>query len=107
MWVATKGGYLVRYKVTTQENADYFDEGIEGSLTWDYEITDVNQPVAIQVPADCPAGLVNAPLLPDAANTTLSLPCLLLYDSATSLHDGTAFYQRCAHYLALWEFAWC
>lgn len=93
MWIASAGGYIVKYLVTTKGNADYFGKGIEGTLTWDYELTDVNQPVTIELPADCPAGMVNAPLLPDASNV-LKMPSVITYDTASSLADASAFYQK-------------
>lgn len=93
MWVASKGGYIVKYLLTTKGGADFFGEGIEGTLTWDYELTGANQPVSIEIPKDCPAGLVNAPLLPDASNVE-SMPGMLTFDTSTSLADATAFYVK-------------
>jgi hypothetical protein len=93
MWVASDGGYIVKYLLTTKGTAVYFGEGIEGTLSWDYELTGVNQPVAIQLPADCPAGMVDAPLLPDATGV-LRLPGLLSYSTLTSLANAAAFYQK-------------
>jgi hypothetical protein len=93
MWVASKAGYLVKYVLTTKGDANYFGEGIVGTLTLDYELTGVNQPLAIQLPADCPAGMVNAPLLPNASNVQ-NVPGMLTYDTASSLADAAAFYQK-------------
>ena len=93
MWVATDGGYIVKYILTTQGDANYFGEGIEGTLTWDYELTGVNQPVVFDLPTDCPAGMVNAPLLP-GATTIQNVPGLLAYDTSSSLADAAAFYQK-------------
>lgn len=93
MWVASVGGYIVKYALTTKGDADYFGEGIEGTLTWDYELTEVNRPVTFELPADCPAGMVVAPLLPDASNV-LNMPSVLGYDTSTSLADIAAFYQN-------------
>jgi len=93
MWVASEGGYIVKYLMTTTGNADYFGEGIEGTLMWDYELTDVNRPVTIELPADCPAGMIDAPLLPDATNVS-NVPSMLAYDTASSLSDAAAFYQQ-------------
>jgi len=91
LWVAADGGYLVKYVLTTAGGADYFGAGIEGTLTWDYELTNVNQPVAIDLPKDCPAGLVDVPQLPDAADIQSS-PGVLAYSTASSLADALAFY---------------
>lgn len=93
MWVASEAGYIVKYVLTTKGNADYFDERLEGTLTWDYELTDVNQPVTFALPDDCPAGMVDAPLLPDASNV-LNMPSVLAYDTASSPADAAAFYQE-------------
>ena len=93
MWVASEGGYIVKYLLTTHGNADYFGEGIEGTLTWDYQLTDVNQPVTFALPSDCPAGMVDAPLLPDTSNI-LNVPGVLSYDTSTNLTEAAAFYQE-------------
>jgi hypothetical protein len=93
MWVASDGGYIVKYKVTTKGDAKYFGEGIEGTVTWDYELTDVNKPLTLELPADCPAGMVDAPLLPDASNV-IKLPSIIMYDTASSPADAAAFYQE-------------
>ncbi len=92
MWVASEGGYIVKYFVTTSGNADYFGEGIEGTLTWDYELTDVNASLTFALPTDCPAGMLDAPLLPDASNI-LNMPSVLSYDTSTSLAEAAAFYR--------------
>jgi hypothetical protein len=93
LWVASDGGYIVRYRLVTRGDADYFGEGIEGTLTWNYELTNVNQPVSIELPKDCPAGMVDAPMLPNATDV-LSVPGVLRYRTVTSLADTAAFYQK-------------
>jgi hypothetical protein len=91
-WVATDGGYVVKYLLQSKAGAELFGDGVEGTITWDYELTGANQPVAINLPEDCPAGLVDAPVLPDASNAD-NLPGLLTYDTPTPLADVVAFYQ--------------
>jgi hypothetical protein len=93
MWVASEAGYIVRYLLTTKAGADYFGEGIEGTMTLSYELTEPNQPVTIELPEGCPPGMVDAPLLPDAANVD-HFPGALSYDTSTSLTDAVAFYQE-------------
>jgi hypothetical protein len=93
MWVASNGGFIVRYFVTTVAKADYFGEGIEGTITWDYQLSNVNQPVVIELPKDCPAGIIDAPHLPDAGNLQ-NVPGLVSYTTASSLAKATAFYQQ-------------
>jgi len=93
LWVASEGNYIVKYLLTRKGNADYFGEGIEGTLTLDYQLTDPNQPVTIQLPEDCPPGLVDAPLLPDASNVE-KVPGALRYNTSTSVEEAAAFYQQ-------------
>ena len=93
LWVASEGGYIVKYVLTTKANADFFGEGREGTLTWDYQLSDVNLPVTLTLPDDCPPGLVDAPMLPDASNV-ISPGGMLAYDTSSSLADVTAFYQE-------------
>ena len=92
IWIASDGGVVVRYLITTEGGADFFGEGIEGTISWDYQLTDTNVPVDIALPEDCPAGIVEAPMLPDAFDV-LTAPGFLAYDTASSLAEVMAFYQ--------------
>jgi hypothetical protein len=92
VWVSTTGGYIVKYVLTTNAKADYFGDGIEGALTYDYELTAVGQPVIIALPPDCPPGLLALPSVPDATNVEND-PGATTYDSASALADIAAFYR--------------
>jgi hypothetical protein len=93
VWVASSGGFVVKYLLTTKAKADYFGDGIEGTLTSDYELTDVGKPVKIQLPAVCPAGMIDVPKLPDASNVD-NEPGILTYTTSSSAADVAAFYQK-------------
>ncbi len=93
LWAASEGGYIVKYLLTRRGQAEYFGEGIEGTQTLDYELTDLNQPVTIELPDDCPPGFVDAPLLPDASNTS-KIPGVLSYDTTSSIAEAADFYQQ-------------
>lgn len=93
LWVAAQGGYIVKYVLTRKGKADFFGEGIEGTQTLDYELTDVNKDASITLPDDCPPGLVDAPILPDAANVS-NAPGRLEYQTSSSIADAAAFYQQ-------------
>jgi len=93
VWVASENGAVVRYLLTTTAGADYFGKGIEGARTWEYNLADINQPVTIDLPAGCPGGLVDAPLMP-AAQGVRRLPGVTIYSTTGSLQDGLAFYQE-------------
>jgi hypothetical protein len=93
LWLASEGGYVLRFSMTTTGDVGYFDENTGGALMYDYELTEINTPVIIEVPADCPPGLVDAPMLADATNVE-KLPGLLQYQTAASVEDAGAFYEQ-------------
>jgi hypothetical protein len=91
VWVASDNGYVVRYLLTTTAKADYFGEGTDGTLTREYNLTGINQPVTISLPAAC--GTVSGvPVMADARNL-LRQPGVTLYTTASSIADVLAFYQ--------------
>ena len=57
IWVAADGGYLLKYQVaTTMRTAAEGTTAAEVfQLTFTLELTSVNQPVSVQMPAACPA----------------------------------------------------
>ncbi len=93
LWVASQGGYLVRYLLTTTGDEDYFGEKTKGSLSIEYELTEVNQLAELLAPEGCPQGIIDAPQLADATIIT-NVPGLLEYESASSVAEATAFYQE-------------
>lgn len=93
LWVASEGGYILKYLLTTKGTAEYFGVGIEGTLTWDYELSDVNAALTFVLPENCPAGIINVPQLPDASNI-LNMPGVLSYDTASNLTTAAEFYQK-------------
>jgi hypothetical protein len=103
LWVAAQGDFVVKFLLTRKAKADYFGDGLEGTLTLDYELTDVNQKVTITLPDDCPPGLVQAPQLQDASNVS-STPGLLTYETSSSPEDASTFYQKALKDLG-WEAA--
>jgi hypothetical protein len=93
LWIASEGGYLVRYTLETTAGPFYFGEGIEGTLTWDYQLEDVGSPLVIELPSDCPPPLLDLPMLPDAADI-LEVPGMSSYTTTSNLEETLAFYQE-------------
>lgn len=89
IWVAADGGFILRYTLTTIGGANAFGEGIEGTLTWDYALTDINSTVLPALPEGCQ---LNVPVMADAADV-LHTGYWLAYTTASSLADAAAFYQ--------------
>jgi len=92
VWVAPEG-YVVRYTSSTQGGADYFGEGIEGTIIWEYELSDIGQPAAIALPEDCPAGMVDAPVMPDAQDVR-QLPSVTTFSTTSDVAAVMAFYRE-------------
>jgi hypothetical protein len=92
VWVASDNGVVVRYLLTTTAGTDYFGAGIEGTQTWGYNLTNVNQLVAIDLPSNCPGGLVDAPLMPAALNIR-QLAGVTIFSISGSIQDVFAFYH--------------
>jgi hypothetical protein len=92
MWIASDGGYLVRYLVSTVGTAGYFGEGTEGTVTWDYELTDVNAPAAILLPDACAGATLDLPTPADATDVVRTASTLT-FTTASSVDDATAFYE--------------
>ncbi len=90
-WVATDGGYVVRYSLVSTGPAAFLGQGVDGVLNIDYALSAVNAPVSIALPADCPE-VVDAPLTADATNVDAA-PGAVSYVSATGVLDVLAFYQ--------------
>ncbi len=94
-WVADPGGFVVKYTFeATGAGALLFGTGDgEGTLQWDYEVTDINRPVDIAAPENCGGAPSDIPLMPDAVDTS-AFGDLTLYSSASTFADVVAFYKE-------------
>jgi hypothetical protein len=102
VWVASDGGYVVEYVLSLDAGPPVLGEATAGTMTWDYELTRTGEPVAIDLPADCPTGSIGAPVMPDASDVA-SGPTLLAYTTRLSLAEVVAFYRK-AGKAARWTF---
>lgn len=93
LWLASADGPVLRYRRTTTADASYFGNDTQGTLAWEYELTETDGTFSIDLPEDCPPGLVDAPRLPDAVNVN-SLPGLLRYETASSVAQARDFYLQ-------------
>jgi hypothetical protein len=89
VWLAADGGYILKYTLTTTGGDTAFGEGIEGTMTWDYALTEINNTVLAALPEGCQ---LDVPLLADAINV-LHTSYWLQYNTATSATEAAAFYQ--------------
>jgi hypothetical protein len=94
--VAVEGSYVVSLAIDADLHyADPSQMFEEGHMQMTFEISDVNQPLVIQPPAEAQgqtAGRQDIPMLPDA-RVELSSPGLVSYWTASSVADAARFYQ--------------
>jgi hypothetical protein len=91
-WVTPGDNLLVRYDVEIDGGPEYFGDGITGTLTGRYEIADVGGPVAIDLPAGCPAGLIEGPQ-PGDATDVVAVPGRTQLTTGLSITKTTALYH--------------
>ena len=73
VWVDSTGGAILKYQLSVQAGSDYFGEATEGTLSWSYDLLDINQALSPDLPAECSEGtLVWLPMLPDAEITSFA-----------------------------------
>ncbi|HET7376208.1 MAG TPA: hypothetical protein VFK30_05840, partial [Anaerolineae bacterium] len=94
VWVATPGNYVVKYFFTATGQDTFFGGGTNssGTLRWDYEVNNVNQPINIAPPDACGKAAADIPILPDAKNNS-AMGDLTTYTSATVFDDAVNFYK--------------
>lgn len=99
-WLAVDSSLLLRYTLTQQGGADYFGEGVDGSVVWEYELVYGNPTPAW--PAACEDGtsFLDLPLLPEAADVDSS-PGILTFLTQSTPEEVLAFYEQ-----ALAEAGW-
>jgi hypothetical protein len=88
LWLATEDGPVMKYVRTTTADATYFGENVEGTITWAYDLTGIDQ-TQVTLPPGCQ---LDVPPMSDAVNLVV-LPEWMGYETQSSAADVTAFYQ--------------
>jgi hypothetical protein len=89
LWVATDGDYVVKYIQATDADATYYGGTTAGTTTWSYELTSIDEPPQISVPAGCQ---LDAPVPPDATGV-LWLSQYLGFDAVSGVSDTMRTYS--------------
>ncbi|MFN0179261.1 MAG: hypothetical protein ACKVZ0_10715 [Gemmatimonadales bacterium] len=93
LWLATEGRQLLRYRLTTNADTTYFRDSTQGTMRWDYRLTSGNQAPVIQLPASCPPGPPEVPLLANATQVERD-PGVLQYATSVPVGEAIAFYEK-------------
>jgi hypothetical protein len=92
VWIAVEGDYVVKHALQADGRNPVTGDD-EGHIEWEYEIRDVNAPIAIEPPAGCEGTESEFPIMPDATDMT-TMSGMVTYTSASSFDDVLAFYQK-------------
>lgn len=96
VWVAEPGNYVVKYtfqaKATGKDSLFGSAMG-EGTIKWDYEVTEVNQPITIQAPENCGGAAEDIPMMSDAQDQA-AMGGMSTYSTPSKLADAVAFYEK-------------
>ncbi len=93
VWIAVAQHVVVKYTLDEQGDESTFGTGVKGMMHWEYDLSQVDQPLDLTPPPGCPPGLVDAPLLTDAANVQ-KFPGMTSYTTKSSVADASAFYTK-------------
>ena len=93
MWLAASGGYVVRYSLSADGGPDLFGQDMQGVMTWEYQLSDINGNLQIDLPEDCPPGLIDAPLM-DGAQIMTDQPGVQEFEVASDVNGVMNFYQE-------------
>ncbi len=96
VWVADPGNYVVKYtfQATATGKESFFGSAMgEGTVKWDYEVTNVNQPITIQAPENCGGAAQDIPMMTDAQEQA-AFGGMSTYSTASKFADVAAFYQK-------------
>lgn len=93
VWVATDGNYVVKYTAEATGKTVWFGTGEEeGTITVDYNLTEVNGSFQIEPPSDCAGPATDIPVMADAQDKT-AFGEMISYSSPSALADVVTFYS--------------
>jgi hypothetical protein len=94
VWVAVDGDYVVKYTAeATGKDMLFGSTAEEGTITVEYNLTEVNGSFQIEPPADCEAPSTDIPIMADAKDKS-TFGEMVSYTSASALADVVEFYKR-------------
>jgi hypothetical protein len=94
VWVAEPGNYVVKYTFQATGSDKFFGSSdSEGTIKWDYEVSDVNQPILIQAPENCGGAAEDIPRMSDAQDQA-AFGGMSTYSTPSTFADVVAFYEK-------------
>jgi len=92
-WVAVDGGYVVKYRMEASGKGTFLlDQLVEGKMTIEYNLTEVDSGLVIEVPDECEGGASDIPVMADAQDKA-SFGAMMTYTTPSAMKDVVAFYE--------------
>ena len=92
VWIAAQGGFVVKYQLEIQGGPDVLGQGLNGTRTYDYAISEVNNGVPVSYPNGCEPVLTEVPALSGATNEERS-PGVLSFTTHSTQEQVGDFYD--------------
>lgn len=93
VWVAVDGNYVVKYTAEATGKGTLFGSTAEeGTITVEYNLTEVNGSFQIEPPAECEAPATDIPIMADAKDKS-TFGEMVSYMSASAFADVVEFYK--------------
>lgn len=94
VWVAVDGNYVVKYTAEGTGKGSLFGSSgkEEGTITIEYNVTEINGSFKIEPPKECESAASDIPLMADAQNKSM-FGDMISYESASSFEDVVNFYK--------------
>lgn len=92
LWLAGTGGYVVQYTLSAKGGTGFFGQDLQGTMKWNYQLSDINATPEFSLPDDCPPALMDAPSI-DGAQVLTDHPGLLEFTTGDSVKTVTSFYE--------------
>jgi predicted small lipoprotein YifL len=111
VWIAKQGGFVVKstFDGNFKDNSGMFcnitnlsadetkikcqPDQSEFNMKWNYEVTNINQPINIQVPENCGGAAGDIPMMADAQDAAV-IGDMNTYSSPSAFEDVVAFYEK-------------
>jgi hypothetical protein len=92
VWIASEGGYLVKYRLELTGTKDPDGSGTAGKMVLDFEVSEAGDSVPVDYPGDCRPVLTDIPATDDA-QAIERLPGRLVFDSQSPMEKIQSFYS--------------
>jgi hypothetical protein len=93
VWIASQGGFVVKYHLEIQGGPTVLGQGLDGTRTYDYAISEVNNGAPLAYPNGCEPVLTDVPV-PSGASNEERQPGVLSFTTLSTQEQVGDFYNQ-------------